>query len=814
MNNKFFTVFIAGLIIFIFGLVMSQACLTLSTYKTEFLPKDTMQLEIGAEYGHSLVKDIYSSDLFLYKDGQLINADYYLVKVSSEKFFAWFNVPNEGDYILKVKAQCDTGFTYTPIEFKVNRPKSVYYDSLTDRVDGKWSSFKVDEVALASAALSYNSRLFQDALENYFSRKDSCLNTNCSTKSAALALISFRDFSTRSQLKNLINSYQNNLQGQWFLEYESKISQDCNLSIENTTRILNIVPDKNIISIDLSGYSNMSKVLIVDGCNLSSRKIVFRYGGVFKNFTISNNFEMPNLACFGNNTKNACDPESTAYALFSLYVSGFDINDKDKAVSWLSNNADSADQVAIVYLFTRDPNKLNQVLASQTYYGAWQKTGTNDVQASVTIYYILNKVENKTQIVMEAIDKAKEYLDQSLSTSSIADESYTLFFVFPNLEPLMSIWPGIVKTKSSSSFSVIMQNTGPEDIEVSASIMNSSMMLEIQKGSSKKLGINVPNIKTPDGRIITEILTLQYSDKILNSMTRTYSLPVLITTIKGEESNFTFIINQSLINENQTNELINESMNSTSKLSESTIKENFYFSEPNITRTIYSLEIFSINVNLMNKFPNQIEGITIQKSAGLSDLEINPAVIDIIDSNDSKTVTIYVDPSKISSISKKLDGRLEVSGEYNGTDINTMLYMKFVLDVTSLKKCKELKGTICIGNETCRGNNQTSASDGSCCLSSCDTVLNTNTSSKNITVAIVIIVVILLALVGVLFFLKKRPRKDMKEFMDSVSNEMNPYDEISEPQTRDFKEEFGSRKGKEGPDFGDIDKMDDFKDVK
>jgi hypothetical protein len=819
MEHKFFTLSIIGLVILIFGLMMGQACLTLNTYKTEFLPKDTMQLEIGIEYGRSLVKDVYSSDLFLYRNGQLIHADYYLVKVSSGKFFAWFNVPNEGDYTLKVKAQCDNGFSYTPIEFKVNRPKSVYYDSLIFRVDGKWANLKIDEVALASAALSYDGDLSEEALENYFSRKDSCLNTNCSTKNAALALISFRDFSTRSQLKNRINSYQNNLQGQWFLEYVSGISQDCNLSIGNVTRLLSIFPDKNIISLDLSLYGNSSKVLIADTCNLTSRKILFRYEDIFKNFTISNNFEMQNLACFGNNTKNSCDAESTAYALFSMYVSGFEINDRERAVSWLSNNANSADQVAVVYLFTKEENKLNQILASQTYYGAWQKKGVNDVQATVTIYYVLNLVENKNSRVIEAIDKAKKYLDQSLSTSSLADESYTLFFVFPNLEPLMSIWPGIIRTQSGGSFNIIMQNSGPEDLEVTASIMNSSMMLEVQNGGSKNLGINVPIIKTSDGRVITEILTLQYSDKILNSMTRTYTIPVLIATVKGSESNFSFIINQSQISENQTNEIMNESLNNTwnYNLSESIIKQNFYFSEGNITRTIYSLGIFSINANLVNKFPNSVGNITIQKSASLSDLEINPSAIDLIAGNDSKTITIYVDPSKISSVSKKLDGRLEVSGDYNGADISTLLYMNFVLDVTSLKACRELQGTVCIGNETCRGNNQTTASDGSCCLSSCDVVLNTKTTSKNVTVAIVIIVVILIVLVGVLFFLKRRPRKGMKEFMDSVSSEINPYDEISKPETKDFKDEF---RGKGSSDFGDLDsmgdmdKVDDFKDVK
>jgi hypothetical protein len=787
------TIILTTLILFI--IPFSQACVTLNTFKTEFLPQETMQMEVNVDYGQQLVKDIYTSDLFLYKDNQLVNVDYFITKVSSNKFFVWFNVPGEGDYTFKVRASCTNGFIFVPTTFHVNEPKSFYYDSVKSQVDGKWQNLKLDEITLASAALSYDEGMVDDALEAYFSRQDSCINTNCSTKNASLAIISFKDFSTRSQIKNLLDAYQNNLKGTWQLGYNSSYSQDCNLTIGNNTRTLNIFSNNNLIDIDLSSYNG--SVVISDNCNLTDRKIIFKYQDMSKNFTIANNYLASNLGCFGNNLKSACDPESTAYALFSMYIAGFDINDKDNVVAWLSSNANAIDQVAIAYLFTKEQGKLNQVLASQTYNGAWQKQGTSDLQATVTIYYILNQVENKTGYVLDAIDKAKSYIASSLDSASLSDKSYALFVVFPNLEPLMSVWPGIVKTSSGSVFNLLLQNNGAQDIDSSISMLNSSFSSNVPKNSIKNLQIYVPMIETPNGDALTEILSIQYSNDIINSMTKTYNIPVIIFTLKGNESHGNFTINQSQINQNQTQGIINGTMNNslmnrTIELNESLIKENFYFSESNITRTISSSGLFSINVELVNNFPDSVTDILLQPSATfrLSDIQFSLSRIDELEGNETDTIIIYIDPTKIN---ERVDGTLEATGDYNGQEINAILYLNFISNINNSNNeqtCEDKRGHTCFENQTCRNNNITSALDTQvCCLSSCDNA----TSSNSKVVAIIIIFVVVLILLGVLLYLRRKPKQD-KEFLENVSKEIKPYDdeEFRQPRSKDFREEFGS----------------------
>ena len=78
-------VFVLGLFILLAILIvpLSQACITLNTYKTEFLPGETMQVEINVDYGKSLSRSIYSSDISLYNSqGNPIQGSFFVLKIS------------------------------------------------------------------------------------------------------------------------------------------------------------------------------------------------------------------------------------------------------------------------------------------------------------------------------------------------------------------------------------------------------------------------------------------------------------------------------------------------------------------------------------------------------------------------------------------------------------------------------------------------------------------------------------------------------------------------------------------------------------
>ncbi len=801
-KGKFVSVFIFTTLLMVLLTSLAQACVTLNQYKTEFLPGETMQVEINVDYGKTLSRDIYNSDLFLYNSqGNLVQGSYFVLKISNTKYFAWFDVPNYGNYKLKVRAVCGSSF-YSETAFDVNKLKSTYYGSLKDSASGKWKYLTLEENSMVAGALSYDEQLNEEALTAYFSRQDSCINTNCSSKDAALAMIAFRDFSTRSQIKNLVNAYQNGLNGNWKIEFNASDSSDCQLNYSNNSQTISLFPGLTSFDLDFSEV-NGSEVVISDNCNAISRKLIFSYKTFVKNYSIANNFALQDVGCWGTNLKSACDGESTAYNLFALKLAGFGINSQEQSISWLEDNAEDIDEIAILYLFTKDQNRLNQVLSSQTYSGAWQKKGTNDIRASVINYYVLNQVVNKTNNVFEAIDKAKDYLEKSLDSSNLAEKAYILYFVFPNIEPVMSIWPGVVKVKSQESFNLILQNKGVEDINAEITFLNSTSNVNLAKNSMKNLEIHVPRIETEDAGAISEPIIINYQNSILNSVSRSYSLPVIIFTFKGTNSYYwNYTINQTPINDTSgiiNDTLNNPSINETANLSDSLIQKNFYFDPLNINKTFLTSETIRFSAELKNSFSGPITDLRLEKSASINYLVVEPSSLDELGAGGGKTINFYADPKDFGT---KVEGTVIAKGTYNGQDISTVLELNFESSISepTLKLCSEINGKKCTENQVCKEGNTTRASDtNSCCLSSCG---NTTTGPSGKLIAVIIVVVVILILVGVLLYLRRKPKKDMKDFIEEVSKEKQPgydadFSDFQGPsrgekvQSKEFKAEFG-----------------------
>lgn len=808
-------VFVLMLLLFAIPLAItfSQACITLNTYRTEFFPGETMQVEVNTDPGMNLARDIYSSDIYLYDSGDyLVSGNFFITKISSDKYFIWFNVPTlKGDYTLRVRAICGTS-GLAPVNFKVLESKNVFYSQMKNQVDGKWGQLSLEENVMAGAAFSFNPDLSQDALASFYNRRDSCINANCSTKNASLAIISFRDFSTKSQMKDLLEAYQNNIKGDWKVEFNSTISQDCNLTVGNDTRIINVYPGNNDFNIDFSKYLNDNQVLIADNCNLSSRKLMFSYKTFTKNFSIGNNFLISNLGCWGNNLKNSCDPDSTAYALFSLKLAGFSITNYGNAVQWLQDNANSIDQVAILYYLTGDEAKLNQVLSSQNYNGAWQKNGINDVKTTAIIYYILDS-SNKTDNVNQALEKADDYFENKLPSSSLLEKSYILYFIFPNIEPYMSIWPGIVKVNSQDSFSLILQNKGTEKINGEVRFMNSTNDFEIDGNSMKNLQISVPRIETPTGAAIGEIMQIVYANDIPNSITRTYDVPVIIFTFVGNGNYFgNFTINGTTINGTEMNDIINGTVNGsnynmTANLTGDLIKQNFYFLPSSLNETFLTDETVTLSAVLTNKFSSSITDITIRPSVRLIGLNLGTSTIDELKPNESQTILIYADSASLSLESGgTAEGVVTAEGNYSGQDVSTSVSLAFTSQVTeNLKTCAELGGQDCTNqNKTCKNSQFNRSSDLGlrCCMSTCE---STSTPTKSKTLAIIIVLAVIVILVAALLLIKRKPKRDMKDFLDDISKERQPgyaegFDDVSQGrsgqssqdnlQSGDFKKEF------------------------
>jgi hypothetical protein len=797
------------LILLLFVIPFSQACITLDKYRQEFLPGETMQVEVDVDPGMNIARDIYYNDLYLYDSNDyLISGNFFITKISKSKFFIWFDVPNvKGDYKLRVRAICGNS-ELVATDFKVLESKNFYYSSLKNQVSGKWPSLTLEENIMTGAALFFDEELSEDALETFFNRRDSCIKTNCSTKNASLAIISFKDFSTRSQMKDMLEAYQNNLKGDWKVEFVSGISESCNLSVGNDTTLINTFPGKNNFDIDFSDYMNNKQVLISDTCNLNSRKLIFSYKGFTKNFSMGNNFLISNIGCFGNNIKNTCDPDSTAYALFSLKLAGFSITNQNSAIEWLSDNANSVDQIAILYYLTGDESRLNQVLSSQNYNGAWQKNGANDVRVTVMNYYILNS-RNKTYEVIEALDKANDYLEGKLSTSTLLEKSYMLYFVFPNVEPFMSIWPGVVKVNSQSSFSIILQNKGTEKIKGQIRFMNFTDDFQMDENSMKNLQVSVPRIETPGGIAIGEVMQLIYSDDIPNSIFRTYDIPIIIFTFNGTGTYFgNFTINDTNINGSQRGNIINGTVNDpeynkTANLSGDLITKNFYFNPLSLNNTFFTEDTVTLSAVLTNKFPDSVKNIVVQPSVRLIELDLSPVNIEELKSGESKTILFYANPTDLDiRPGSKAEGFVTARGSYKGQDISTIVNLFFNSSVVeNLNTCAEIGGKDCASeNKFCKNSqfssNRTSDLGLRCCISECE---NIKSPSKSRTLAVILVIAVIVILVAVLLIIKRKPKRDMKDFLDDISKEKQPgytegFDDVNQgnqqSQSGDFKKEF------------------------
>ena len=213
----------------------------------------------------------------------------------------------------------------------------------------------------------------------------------------------------------------------------------------------------------------------------------------------------------------------------------------------------------------------------------------------------------------------------------------------------MSVWPGIVKTGSGENFNLILSNNGNEDVNAYITLLNSSLASVISRGKMQNLQISVPYVYTDDARVLTESMIIQYSDNVSNSITKTYGIPIILFTLQGAEGiNGTLIVNQSQINQNQQQNIINQTLNSisinqTANINENLIAQDFYFSETNPVENMSSTE-FSFTLTLINRLNGTVNGIDVSPSTNLvMGVQIDPAILDEIGQNEQQTVTVYAD---------------------------------------------------------------------------------------------------------------------------------------------------------------------------
>lgn len=796
MRNRIFVfLFAVVLIIFLGAIVNASTCINLKLAKTSYLPYETVQVEIDADVS----QDIRESDVFLTRQETTLPTKFFLSKVSAGKYFVWFDLPlSSGDYTVKVRGSCrDGSFYVASVPLKVKATVAAAYSELKNSVKDKFSALNFEEHLFTSIAF-IDDDISEQALASYLERADSCLIKNCSTKFNALTLMAFKDSLLRQKMLDAVEAAQNNVnKGSWKLQLVSDVGQECMLLINNESSILILNSGANVfdLNFNVSGGGWVGETILVKvNCNNPSAvngKVIYTYKQFSKEIVLTGlQTLLNNKKCFAMSFEKTfsedCDNEATSYSLIALArTDKFNVTIHNEAVSWLSGNAKTIIDKAVAFYINHDATALSELLSSQTASGWWPKAlgeyQANVEASSIALLALKSSAAkiNETPVsnVIDAIEKGEKWLLDKSKTASLKERATILAFAFSakEAEPLLGFWPGLVKTASSESFNLILQNKGTEEIVVNAALLNSSVVAELKLNELKNLKFNIPLTTTIDGRTLVETLVLNYNTKISDRVF-SYNIPVLIFTQKAsqEQTNGTVNASQQEINQSEQHKIIKETQqqteNKTSEINQSLL-QLFRFIERNVSKNVDANEPFTVTVRLINKLDREISDVTITYSSSLilmgGSIRIEPSFIKTMAKEEMKTITIYFSPSNSGNHS----GSIIVTAKYNNQDITTSLPVgiNVASAVAEEKNCSELGGKICEKeDEFCETNLTTTKDSYYCCIpsESCK-----KKPAPGQTTALIIVIVIVVILLIVLLLLSKKPKKEMKEFLKETSKQ-------------------------------------------
>lgn len=207
--NPYFILSVFVLFIIVLSTSANAACINARIAKATYLPYETLQLEIDAD----VTRDIMASDIFLLRQDTTLPTKIFISKISSAKYFVWFDLPSQdGDYSVRIRANCNDGLKVMSISFKIEKTVASRYYSLKNSITS-WNSLSLEEHILAAGAL-YFDNVSEQALSDFVNRHDSCLNVACNTRLNSLTLMAFNDNLLRQKMQDALEDSQN-VSGCW-----------------------------------------------------------------------------------------------------------------------------------------------------------------------------------------------------------------------------------------------------------------------------------------------------------------------------------------------------------------------------------------------------------------------------------------------------------------------------------------------------------------------------------------------------------------------------------------------------------------------
>jgi len=756
MKKVFLFLFFMACFILSFQLA-SADCVNITIPKTVYFPGETFQAEISGNFS----QDLAYSNIYFFKDGVERPLFFNLTTISKGKYFVYAELPSSqadiGSWSFEIQnALCTENKILKSItsqaNFSIIKSLSDSYSWLTNQTKTQWPS-STDENSLVLLALADDANSASKGRDALLAKStnsecwSSFQGQNCSVKSTALALMALKSQTSDAAKNKIINwlvDSQNNLNiGVWDIIFNSSQNTSCVLSINSNFDNILVAAGQHVESITSkipsSDTINVSLVCpAVSG--IETAKIVHTFFGKVTEITMQKEISDETLTfksspnnkkCWGNGFREDCNAISTSFAILALnnVSSQADLNG---AILWLKNNSRTTEEKAFAYLFSKDLSIKQWLVNNQAQLGFWSNdsiavNNQSDAESTIIALYSLINSGEKTQDVSDAISKAKLWIQEQQKNNfnnALSKEALLLSFIYPisQVEPIISVDLGIIKTVSNRVFSLTLRNKGFLAINSTISIneLGIKQNLSVNSGEYKSATILIP--ARADHLVTT--LTIDYSTKY--GLARKYDVPMIIFASGSSEQT---IPGQGI-------PLLPSSLS----FNETSISEKFTTDKNNL-----------LEIHLRNNAKSTLNNISITTTIGLAGIisVLNSSIPSI---SSGETAKIVLNITSNNAIPTNYSG--EIQAEVGGASVSLPVLIQITsTNLTQNKTCSQLNGTVCKQDELC--SHTVMASDiANCCMGKCNKL-----SSKVNTGRIIGFVMIFIAILVVILFLLRKPKK-------------------------------------------------------
>ena len=598
------------------------------TYRNIFSPKETFQAEII--FDNEPINDLTTLNFEFYKN-KPIGTLMFLEKLSSKRYFVYFNIPNveKGNYLFRVKNVnvINNGILKKISEEIIIEVKKINsgFEYLTSNQNQNGDFGDITKTSLGALALkNINQEKSNLAISYLLNNQDptGCyLKDNCNIRDTSFALITLNKFNQNYiKTKNWLKDASNNFElGIWNLKLEGVSSCD-NIQLNG---VYNLNVNDNEIKINCNSQVNFK----LTHSYLGNSYTIKEYIGNSFNYTIDDS------GCYGIKYKEKCDYINTLYASWALN----EINEEFPEEYLKNNKLDNRtiDHGFGYLLYNDNYDKdwlLNNYLNGYWSYYSASISQEPDYFVSAIVTYAL-----KEEFLFE---ESKNYLNDK-TNENILDSAIILYLLFDdNFElPSVSISPGIVNKKNSFNLK-IKNNKKPINV-----------LIESPNSYNLPKEINLQN------EVNYNLIVKESFDLIVRYGNYSYTIPIIGKNDKLSEEK----------------PLLPPS------------KDSIKFLNDNVELSLNVDDVLTDYLEFVNNWEFELTNITIEVDEKLKGiLELEQYTFDSIKSNETLNTKIYLNKNK-NPVYPKYEGDIFVKSA-EGTLSSINFLVNFVTEPIEVKE--------------------------------------------------------------------------------------------------------------------------------